>query len=299
VPDRRTRAAVPRRALLEDSDSTRAQLELEPAPPTGQEAHPAEPPRAPAPQRTLTFGQHLVAFAKELAFVVIGAVVVASLLRGFVGQMFIIPSISMENTLKIGDRVLVEKLSTLKRGQVVVFEDPGGWLNGPQGQQRGPIGKALEFVGILPDASTEHLIKRAIGLPGDHVVCCDAEGRITVNDYPLDESGYLYTSPRGVRSKPSEIAFDVTVPAGRIFVLGDNRSQSRDSRCHLNDVSTGRLKGENAFVSEDLVVGRGIAVVWPRADIAKLPIPAAFAGVPSPSTAPPAPEITAGPEANC
>jgi signal peptidase I len=182
----------------------------------------------------------------------------------------------------------------------VVFADPGGWLNAPQGQERGPIGKALEFVGILPDASTEHLIKRAIGLPGDHVVCCDAQGRITVNDQPLDESSYLYTSSRGVRSKPSEIAFDVTVPAGRIFVMGDNRSQSRDSRCHLNDMSTGTLKGENAFVSEDLVVGRGIAVVWPQADIARLPIPATFADVPAAKGPPPAvPAITAGPEASC
>ena len=108
----------------------------------------------------------MLAFFKELTVVVIGAVIVASLLRGFVGQMFLIPSVSMENTLQVDDRVVVEKLSTVKRGQVIVFKDPGGWLTGPAARERGPIGRALEFVGVLPDTGTEHLIKRVIGLPG-------------------------------------------------------------------------------------------------------------------------------------
>src|SRR6188472_836260 len=119
----------------------------------------------------LSFGEHVIAFVKELLAVVIGAVIVASLLRGFVGQMFIIPSISMQNTLQIDDRVVVEKLSSIKRGQVVVFANPGGWLSGVVPTERGPVGQALEFVGVLPDTSTEHLIKRAVGMPGDHVVC--------------------------------------------------------------------------------------------------------------------------------
>src|SRR4029077_18915501 len=97
-----------------------------------------------------------------------------SLLRGFVGQMFIIPSESMQNTLQVNDRVLVEKLSSIKRGQIVVFKDPGGWLTGPRAKERGPIGKAFQFIGVLPDTSTEHLIKRVVGLPGDSVMCCDA-----------------------------------------------------------------------------------------------------------------------------
>ena len=109
----------------------------------------------------------------------------ASLLRGFVGQMFLIPSVSMENTLQVDDRVVVEKLSAVKRGQVIVFKDPGGWLTGTIVRERGPIGKALEFVGVLPDTSTEHLIKRVIGLPGDRVICCDAADRVTVNGQPL------------------------------------------------------------------------------------------------------------------
>ena len=109
----------------------------------------------------------MLAFLRELGAVVIGAVIVASLLRGFVGQMFVIPSISMENTLHMQDRVLVEKLSSVKRGQVVVFADPGDWLTGtPPTQERGPVGRVLQFVGVLPDTSTEHLIKRVVGLPG-------------------------------------------------------------------------------------------------------------------------------------
>ncbi len=248
----------------------------------------------------MTFGEHLWAFVKELFVVVVGAIVVASLIRGLVGQMFLIPSASMENTLQIDDRVVVEKLSSVKRGQVVVFSDPGGWLNGTTTQERGQLGRALEFVGVLPDASTEHLIKRAVGLPGDHVVCCDARGRISVNDQPLDESSYLYVAPDGARAGPSSIRFDVVVPAKRIFVLGDNRSDSRDSRCHLNDVEDGVMKGENAFVSEDLVVGRAIAVVWPLRGATLLRTPPPFASVgPAAEPAPAEPVIDAGPEADC
>ncbi|WP_344813693.1 signal peptidase I [Microlunatus aurantiacus] len=247
-----------------------------------------------------SFGHHAGAFARELLAVVIGAVIVASLLRGFVGQMFIIPSISMQNTLQIDDRVVVEKLSSVKRGQVVVFANPGGWLSGVQPTERGPVGRALEFVGVLPDTSTEHLIKRAVGMPGDHVVCCDTKGRITVNDVPLDESTYLFRSPGGVVADPSQIRFDVVVPADRIFVLGDNRGSSRDSRCHLNDTGAGAMKGENAFVPLDLVVGRAVAVAWPVGDAHRLTVPATYAGVPVPvEPAPLRPVVRAGPEASC
>lgn len=247
-----------------------------------------------------TFAQHAGAFVKELLAVVIGAIIVASLLRGFVGQMFIIPSVSMQNTLQVDDRVVVEKLSSIKRGQVVVFADPGGWLTGTRPEARGPVGRALEFVGVLPDTSTEHLIKRVVGMPGDHVVCCDAKGRIIVNDVPLNEESYLYTSPDGVLADPSKIRFDVVVPADRIFVLGDNRGASRDSRCHLNDTGAGQTKGENAFVPMDDVVGRSFAVAWPVSEAHRLPIPATYAGVPAPvDAAPIKPVVQAGPEARC
>jgi signal peptidase I len=249
----------------------------------------------------LTFRQHLLAFLKELAAVVIGAVIVASLLRGFVGQMFLIPSISMENTLQVDDRVVVEKLSAVRRGAVIVFKDPGGWLIGTTARERGPIGKAFQFIGVLPDTATEHLIKRVVGVAGDRVACCDAAGRLTVNGQPLDEMSYLSPEPDGRPARPSAIEFDVVVPRGHVLVMGDNRDHSRDSRCHLNDVQArGGTTGQNAFVSEDLVVGRAIAVVWPLDRQHRLAIPDTFDSVPSGTQ--PAPDvatITAGPEASC
>jgi signal peptidase I len=284
VAIRRTSAAAPRRALEQSDEET---LEA------------AAPEDAGEP-RELTFRQHVIAFAKEFAAVVVGAVIVASLLRGFVGQMFIIPSDSMQNTLQVNDRVLVEKLSSVKRGQIVVFKDPGGWLTGPRAKERGPIGKAFQFIGILPDTSTEHLIKRVVGLPGDSVSCCDTSGRISVNDQPLEENSYLYAGSDGVQVKPSQIRFEVVVPAGRIFVLGDNRVHSRDSRCHLNDVQAGTTKGANAFVPTDLVVGRAIAVVWPLGNARRLHTPATFEALPAGKLpAPTSPQIDAGPEATC
>ena len=248
----------------------------------------------------LSFGQHVLAFFKELAAVIVGTVIVASLLRGFVGQMFVIPSISMESTLQVDDRVVVDKLGAIKRGQVVVFKDPGGWLTGVTARERGPIGKVFQFVGVLPDTSTEHLIKRVVGVPGDHVVCCDAAHRVTVNGQPLDEASYLATGSDGAGVQPSAITFDVVVPTSHLLVLGDNRDHSRDSRCHLNDVQAGATKGQNAFVSQDLVVGPAVAVVWPFDRRHRLPIPDTFDTVPSGNQ--PAPDvatITAGPEASC
>ena len=253
----------------------------------------------PEPEQ-LTFGQHAVAFLKELTAVVVGAVVVASLLRGFVGQMFLIPSVSMEDTLQVADRVVVEKLSTVKRGQIIVFKDPGGWLSGPAAPERGLVGQALQFIGVLPDPSTEHLIKRVIGMPGDQVVCCDTAGRLTVNGLALDETSYLFSDRDGVQVSPSSIRFEVLVPARHVFVMGDHRDRSSDSRCHLDDPAPGGVKGENAFVDQDLVVGRAIAVAWPFARRHTLPIPDTFEAVPpGKQPAPDRPEIIAGSEAPC
>jgi signal peptidase I len=259
--------------------------------------------RRPGP-RQLTFGQHALAFVKELLGVLVGALIVASLLRALVGQMFLIPSASMEQTLRIDDRVAVEKLGRLQRGEVVVFENPGGWLTGPAAPERGVLGQALQFVGVLPDPSTEHLVKRVVGVPGDRVACCDAHGRLRVNGQPLDETSYLDIGVGGVQARPSTLRFDVVVPKDRIFVLGDNREHSRDSRCHLNDVRAGLVKGGNAFVPVDLVVGRAVAVVWPVDHARLLRIPATFdparldrdAAAPA---APLTPTIDAGPEATC
>jgi len=280
---RRRVDAAPRRAVQPASQSEFDQLQ-------DDASDPAQ----------LTFRQHALAFVKELAAVVVGAVIVASFLRGFVGQVFLIPSISMQRTLQVDDRVVVEKLSAAKRGQVIVFEDPGGWLTDAIPRQRGPIGKAFQFIGVLPDTGTEHLIKRVIGVEGDRVACCDAAGRLIVNGEPLDETSYLTAAPGGAHMQPSAIRFDVVVPRGHLFVMGDNRDHSRDSRCHLNDTQAGGATGENAFVSQDLVVGRAIAVVWPLDRQHRLAIPDTFDSVPSGSEpAPDAATITAGPEASC
>ena len=121
----------------------------------------------------------------------------------------------------------------------------------------------LDFIGLPTASSAGHLIKRVIGMPGDKVVCCDAKGRITVNGYALDETSYLYTGPDGDQVDPSDVTFDVVVPKDRIFVMGDHRDLSADSRCHLSDLSTTQAKGQVAFVPDDLVVGPAVAIAWP------------------------------------
>jgi signal peptidase I len=234
----------------------------------------------------------LAAAAREFVLIVVGALIVSSILRAFVGQMFIIPSESMQNTLLVGDRVVVEKLTNVQRGDVVVFEDPGGWLGaGESGQKRGSIGRFFEVVGLLPDSSHGHLIKRLIGMPGDKVACCDAKGRLMVNGQPLDETSYLYPG-----DAPSAMEFQVTVPAGKIFVMGDHRSASGDSRVHLSDTGPGGgSPGDAAFVPLDKVTGRAILVVWPANRFANLGIPDTFKSVPAPGPAPDKPSISLTP----
>jgi signal peptidase I len=241
----------------------------------------------PKPAHRSGFG----AAAREFVLIVVGALIVSSILRAFVGQMFIIPSESMENTLLVGDRVVVEKLTDVKRGDVVVFEDPGGWL-GPSesGQKRGSIGRFFEIVGLLPDSSHGHLIKRLIGMPGDKVACCDSKGRLLVNGQPLDEP-YLYPG-----DAPSQMEFQVTVPAGRIFVMGDHRSASGDSRVHLQDLdANGGNQGDAAFVPLDKVTGRAIMIVWPAGRWTKLGVPDTFKAVPAAGPAPDKPSISLTP----
>ncbi|MCW2809566.1 MAG: Signal peptidase [Friedmanniella sp.] len=225
--------------------------------------------------------------AKELLFVVVGALVVSSLLRALVGQMFIIPSDSMQNTLLVGDRVVVQKITDFHRGDVVVFEDPGGWLN-ESSADPGPFDRVLEFVGIPTQSTPGHLIKRVIGTAGDRVICCDKQDRITVNGQALDERGYLYTDPDGTQVVPSETRFEVVVPRDRIFVLGDHRDVSADSRCHLADLSSDGRQGQIAFPPLSTVVGPAFAIAAPFDRATRLRTPATFASVPP--SADPAPE---------
>lgn len=226
-------------------------------------------------------------FFTELVIVVIGALIVSSLLRAFVGQMFVIPSGSMENTLQIDDRVAVQKITDFQRGDVVVFEDPGGWLGPIQTSEPepDPFIRVLEFTGLVPTGS-DHLIKRVIGMPGDRVICCDKLGRLTVNGVALDETRYLYAAD-GEPDQPSDIEFDVTVPEGRIFVMGDHRAASADSRCHLSDVSRNGPDGSVAFVPIDKVVGPAFAIVMPFNRTSIMERPPIFNFVPEPTAPPP------------
>jgi signal peptidase I len=218
---------------------------------------------------------------REVVLIVGVALVLSALVRTFVFQAFWIPSGSMEDTLLRDDRILVSKLTTevsgIERGEVVVFQDPSDWLapvpeTGTQLQRS--IREGLEFVGLAPSRSDRDLVKRVIGVGGDRVVCCDENGKVTVNGQPLDETSYLYPG-----DKPSEESFDVTVPAGKLWVMGDHRSASGDSRVHLDDPA-------GPFVPEENVVGRAMWVVWPVGRWSSLPVPDTFASVPAPASLP-------------
>jgi signal peptidase I len=213
-------------------------------------------------------------FLKELVIIVVIALVASALLRAFVVQAFFVPSGSMLPTIQLNDRILVSRIGDVQRGEVVVFEDPGGWI--PADEQAPPPGKvrkAFEFVGVLPASGHEHLVKRVIGLPGDHVVCCD-KGELVINGQRVDESDFL-----NVRHGPADNdQYDVVVPKDHIFVLGDNRDVSGDSSVHL--------PSQDAFVPMDLVTGRAFAVIWPFDHRKILHIPDAYDDVPEGLTPP-------------
>jgi signal peptidase I len=145
-----------------------------------------------------------------------------------------------------------------------------------------PWDKVFEFIGLPTKSTPGHLIKRVIGMPGDKVMCCTSKGRITVNGYPLDERGYLYTDPDNEQVNPSDVKFEVIVPKDHIFVMGDHRDLSADSRCHLSDLSTNQGIGQGAFVPIPLVVGPAFAIAAPFDRTERLQRPATFAKVPPP-----------------
>lgn len=202
-------------------------------------------------------------FVKELVIILVVALGLSFLVRTFVVQAFYVPSQSMENTLMPNDRILASKLNTrfggVKRGEIVVFRDPGDWLDVYQKEPAGGLTGVLEWVGLLPSNTGDDLVKRVIGIGGDNIRCCSTDGRIVLNGVPLTEP---YIKPG---STSDDVRFDVDVPEGHIFVMGDNRNQSADSRFHLN-ADQGTVPVEN-------VVGRVVLTVWPFSAFSTHPIP--------------------------
>jgi len=229
------------------------------------------------------FLQNLWGGVKEIVIIAVMAMVLSFVVKTWLIQAFYIPSGSMEDTLVKDDRVIVSKLTPgpfdLAHGDVVVFQDPDHWLGGlPVAQNqpgvRGAVHKGLQFIGLLPDDSDDHLIKRVVGLPGDHVVCCDKAGALTVNGVAVTET-YVKEGDTPSGGRPP---FDITVPAGRVWVMGDHRSDSSDSRFH--DDGT----GATGSVPIDDITGRAVMIVWPIDNVKWLSVPSRiYEGVPAPT----------------
>jgi signal peptidase I len=201
---------------------------------------------------------------REFPILVIVALAVSLVIKSFLVQFFYIPSGSMENTLQINDRVAVNKIpfisNSIKRGDVVVFRDPSNWLPEPyvdnQNKVIAKIKDGLVLVGVLPNPAKQYLVKRVIGIAGDNVVGKD--GVVTINGKKTTEP-YIFAG-----NKASELDFNVTVPEGKIWVMGDHRGASADSRYHQDDVN-------NGFVPESKVTGRVLGIIWPIKNVGTVP----------------------------
>ncbi len=258
----------------------------------GQPAEVTEPTSAGA-HRGRRARKSRMSFLTEMVVLFVVALAIALLIKTFVVQPFFIPSRSMEDTLLVGDKVLVNKLvydfRPIARGDIIVFNGDGSW-NPPastSSASHNPIVRAYDAT-LLPlfrdieglfgaEPGQTDYIKRVIGLPGDHVVCCNAQGQITVNGVALHEQSFLYPGAR-----PSLGRFNIVVPPGRLWVMGDNRLVSADSRYHdcayhqpgasITCVPYDR----NGTIPESAVIGRAFMIIWPPNRIRILPIPATF-----------------------
>jgi signal peptidase I len=237
------------------------------------------------------------AFLRDVALILVAAIVISFLIKTFLIRSFYIPSQSMEDTLHINDRIIVNELvpnvMPIERGDIVVFRDPGGWLAPVPEVEQNPVVEfvdwLLSIIGLTAPDSNDHLIKRVIGLPGDVVVCCNEFGQMSVNGVPLDEVGLYVILPDGV-TKVSRDDFEVTVPEDSLWVMGDNRYNSADSRYNQDGPTQG-------FVPYDHVVGRAILVSWPIDRWTWLDnYPIVFSGVDEGNGTPqPTPETTPSP----
>jgi signal peptidase I len=244
--------------------------------PSPTEPSPAEPGAEPGADATVEQDQpesgekkRKRPFWRDLAVIVISALVLTILLKAFVVQVFSIPSGSMENTLLPGDRILVSKIvyrfRPIERGDIVVFSGAGSWdpaTPPPSSEFVRLWDDVTNLVGI--SAPGTDYVKRVIGLPGDHVVCCNAQHQVTVNGVALDETSYIFPG-----DTPSAIQFNMVVPAGRLWVMGDNRADSDDSRYRSTSPDDGTIP-------ESAVVGRAFVIIWPLSRIGDLPIPNTF-----------------------
>jgi signal peptidase I len=215
-------------------------------------------------------GKRKRSFWRELFVIIVAALVLTILIKAFLVQVFSIPSASMQNTLQPGDRILVNRLvyhlRDITRGDVVVFSGEGSWDPQQPAAPSNPVARIWDditgLVGVYVPGTD--YVKRVIGLPGDHVACCDTQGRVTVNGVPLTEQSYIYPG-----DAPSVMKFAITVPPGRLFVLGDHRSDSADSRYHPDAPG-------NGTIPENEVVGRAFVILWPPSRIGDIPIPETF-----------------------
>ena len=199
---------------------------------------------------------------REFPILVIVALAVSIVIKTFFVQFFYIPSGSMENTLQVNDRVAVNKVpfigKSIKRGDVVVFRDPDNWLPEPyvgdQNKYLAMVKDAFVAVGVLPNPTKQYLVKRVIGVAGDKVECCSKDKKLMINGFEIDEP-YIFAG-----NTPSDTNFNVTVPAGKVWVMGDHRGASADSRFHQDDIN-------NGMVPTAKITGKVIGIIWPIKNI--------------------------------
>jgi signal peptidase I len=200
-------------------------------------------------------------FLRDILFIFLAALLISFLIKTFLIRSFYIPSESMMDTLHVNDRIIVNLLEPglmpISHGDVVVFTDPANWLPVSEPVNQNPVAAAIDaalgFVGLSASDSDDHLIKRVIGMPGDTVECCNALGQMMVNGVPLEEP---YTD-LGDSGRATATTFDIVVPEGKLWVMGDNRYNSADSAFHY------ARDPETAFVPIENVVGRAVLITWP------------------------------------